>query len=85
MNGSIQNVVTIGWIFSVASALGVLYGLVPYLDEEATPVINPLYRVAYGCLHRLVWAAAIGWVIVACANGYGGMKLLYSQIKIKKY
>ena len=55
------------------SALGVLYALVPYMDEDVTPEIDPFFRVAYGTLHRAVWAAALGWVVIACARGYGGI------------
>ncbi len=61
------------WITATFIGLSVVYGLVPYLSEETVPEINPFVRVAYGSLHRLGWAIAVGWVILACVNGYGGI------------
>ena len=52
--------------------LAVLFGMVPYLNENQMPIINPFVRILYGALHRSVWATAIGWIILACTTGYGG-------------
>lgn len=49
-----------------------VYGMVPFLDEDLVPVVNPVFRVAYGTLHHLAWGLAVGWIIFACITGYGG-------------
>lgn len=50
----------------------VVSGLIPYLDERTTPVIDKWFAVSYGSLHRIAWAGSVAWVIFACVNGYGG-------------
>lgn len=50
----------------------VIYGMLPYLDENTVPVIDPVVRVSYGVLYHSAWALVIGWVIFACTHGYGG-------------
>jgi len=65
--------VTVGWLLAISIALAVIFGLVPYLDEEQVPDINDFAQVAYGTLNRLAWATAVAWVIFACSRGYGGL------------
>lgn len=67
--------VAVGWFLSIATILVVLYGLVPFLNEKSVPVMNPGFRIAYGVLHRFVWAVAVGWIVFACVSGYGGQPL----------
>ena len=62
----------IGWALATAVGLAVVYGLVPYLNEEEVPEMNSFARVSYGSLHRLAWSIAVGWLIFACVHGYGG-------------
>ena len=61
------------WAASLAAIVAVVYGLVPYLDEQSVPKIPHLVRVSYGSLHQLAWSLALGWIIWACTNGYGGL------------
>lgn len=67
----------VGWILSIVMSLVVLCGPMPYLNEEVTPVIDPLFNVIYGVFHRTVWSIAISWIIFVCAKGYGGNILYY--------
>lgn len=62
----------LGWILSVAIGLAIIYGLIPYLDEEKVPEIDSAIKITYGSLHRLAWALVVGWVVWACVRGYGG-------------
>ena len=36
-----------GWILSITTILLVLYGMLPFLDEELVPELNPFVRVTY--------------------------------------
>lgn len=79
-----QILVAVGWFLATAVGLAVLYGLLPYLSEEIVPEINPVVSVAYGSLHRLAWATAVGWVIFACIHGYGGKPNSIKLVSIKQ-
>ena len=67
-----QMAVSFGWIAATTVSLCVVYGMVPYLDESVIPEMNDAIRVTFGAFNRLAWAIAVGWVIFACTNGYGG-------------
>lgn len=67
-----QPLVAVLWSGSTAVALAIVYGLVPYIDENKVEKIDDLTRVAYGSLSRFAWAVSISWVIFACIKGYGG-------------
>ena len=49
---------------------------IPKRIEEATNTgqdgLSMAANVIYGGFHRLAWSISIGWVIFACARGYGG-------------
>ena len=64
----------VAFIWTLASAIGlaIVYGLIPYLNEDKVPEMNSFVRVSYGSLNRLVWSVVVGWVIFACVHGYGG-------------
>ena len=69
----LQITVVTGW--SVASLTGVLvvFGMYSYnqvLNPQSYDVVT---QIAYSGLHRLAWGAALGWMVYACHNGYGGM------------
>ena len=68
----LQYLVALGWVLATAIGLAVVYGLIPYLNEEEVPVMNSFVRVFYGSFHRLAWSVAVGWLIFACVHGYGG-------------
>ena len=62
----------IGWIISIVMVIFAINGPLPYLDEETTPVIDPMFTLIYGVFHRSIWSIAITWIIFVCAKGYGG-------------
>lgn len=57
-----------GWAISIAVALAVVYG--PYSTTKHT--WSKAEIITYGVSFRFVWCLAVGWVIYACHNGYGG-------------
>lgn len=61
---------------AILIGLAVTFGMLPYLDENVVPVIDPIVRVSFGVLHHPAWAIAVGWVIFACTHGYGGPSLV---------
>ena len=66
----------------MATIVIVMYGLVPFLNEELVPEMNPGIRLIYGSLHRFGWTVAVSWIIFACVNGYAGNKLIKQSIII---
>ncbi|CAC5402097.1 unnamed protein product [Mytilus coruscus] len=58
-----------GWLIATVSACAVLYGV--YDDVNGSRESRDVSSF-YITVHRTVWGAAVGWVIFACAHGYGG-------------
>lgn len=60
------------WLVSIATMVAILFSSYSQLgpDGEYWPVAN---HVAYDCLARPVWAIAVGYIIVSCATGHGGI------------
>ncbi|XP_066292100.1 nose resistant to fluoxetine protein 6-like [Branchiostoma lanceolatum] len=61
----------VGWLVAAASALAVLYS--PYGLYHGTTLQTESENVLYITVHRTVWAMSLGWVVVACYHGYGGV------------
>ncbi|XP_066267362.1 nose resistant to fluoxetine protein 6-like [Branchiostoma lanceolatum] len=61
----------VGWLVAATSALAVVYSLYG-MDHGTTPQTES-ENVLYITVHRTVWAMALGWVVVACHHGYGGV------------
>ncbi|XP_076285972.1 nose resistant to fluoxetine protein 6-like [Lasioglossum baleicum] len=65
------------WVLSFFVMLSIVYGL-------HGSSYGPFMSVAYTALSHSAWAAAVGWVLIACVTGHGGVvnkilswKLLY--------
>ncbi|XP_035683589.1 nose resistant to fluoxetine protein 6-like [Branchiostoma floridae] len=63
-------VAPVGWAVATATALAVLYGL--YGTYHGTVMTNS-ENAFYLSVHRAVWGMALGWMVLACFYGYGGL------------
>ncbi|XP_078686671.1 nose resistant to fluoxetine protein 6-like [Branchiostoma floridae x Branchiostoma belcheri] len=63
--------VRIGWIVAASCAVAVLYST--YGLYQGTAFKTESEHVLYLTVHRTVWAMALGWVVIACYHGYGGV------------
>ncbi|XP_078664426.1 nose resistant to fluoxetine protein 6-like isoform X2 [Branchiostoma floridae x Branchiostoma belcheri] len=62
--------VCIGWCTATATALAVVYGMYGVYNGAVLTYSGNLFFVT---VHRVVWAMAIGWMVIACYHGYGGV------------
>ncbi|XP_068083091.1 nose resistant to fluoxetine protein 6 [Anabrus simplex] len=63
--------VTAGWAVSSVLFMAVIFG--PYEMMQMDHPYNVVEMVAYGGLHRLLWGAAVAWLVFACHTGHGGI------------
>ncbi|XP_045507641.1 nose resistant to fluoxetine protein 6-like isoform X2 [Colias croceus] len=56
---------TVGWVACTSTLLLLIFGL--YRTE-----LSAASAAAYSALSHSLWAACIGWIIIACSTGYGG-------------
>lgn len=66
-------VVTVGWMLAAITGLLVVFGMYSYNHFISPTPYELMSRLTYGGLHRLAWGAALGWLVFACHNGYGGV------------
>ncbi|XP_049887936.1 uncharacterized protein LOC126382208 [Pectinophora gossypiella] len=55
----------VGWIICTATLLFLIFGL--YKTE-----LGVVSAAVYSALSHSLWAACIGWIIIACSTGHGG-------------
>ncbi|KAH8356383.1 hypothetical protein KR084_009551, partial [Drosophila pseudotakahashii] len=61
-----------GWILCLAMIFTSIFALYPAIQSGAPP-LSTLEESFYYTLTRLGWPMAIGWVVFACMQGYGGL------------
>ncbi|XP_045468559.1 nose resistant to fluoxetine protein 6 isoform X4 [Harmonia axyridis] len=59
-------VVLVGWTLSTGCLLVLVYGLYGVN-------LDPISGAAYSALSHSAWALGLGWIVVACSTGYGGI------------
>lgn len=65
-----QHWATIGWSVSLATFFAVIFANYPLQSPDYPDSV--VAGAAYESLSRISWAAAVAWLIFACAHGYGG-------------
>lgn len=63
--------IALGWAFSALFIMASIFSVKIFYNEDYE--YNNVKAAFYSVLHRVVWCLGIGWVIVACATGNGGM------------
>ncbi|XP_050082851.1 nose resistant to fluoxetine protein 6-like [Anopheles aquasalis] len=60
-----------GWFAAATTMLVILLSAYP-LHQPGYEQLPVVADATYEALNRVAWATAIGWIIFACVNGYGG-------------
>ncbi|KAG7159223.1 Nose resistant to fluoxetine protein 6-like 2 [Homarus americanus] len=68
-----KTVVVCGWTAAVVTGVLVVFGMWSYNTLPPKAGYDLVTQVAYGGLFRSAWAAALGWIVYASHNGYGGL------------
>ncbi|XP_055608118.1 nose resistant to fluoxetine protein 6-like [Uranotaenia lowii] len=64
--------VTAGWIAAIVTILTVIFVDFPFQQPENFQETSLFLNALYEACSRVFWAIALGWVVFACVNGYGG-------------
>ncbi|XP_043654319.1 nose resistant to fluoxetine protein 6-like [Drosophila teissieri] len=62
-----------GWILCLAMLFTSIFALYPKIESGKPWLMTTLEVSSYYTLTRVGWPMAIGWVVFACMQGYGGL------------
>ncbi|XP_039494711.1 nose resistant to fluoxetine protein 6-like [Drosophila santomea] len=62
-----------GWILCLAMIFTSIFALYPKIESGKPWLMTTLEVSSYYTLTRVGWPMAIGWVVFACMQGYGGL------------
>ncbi|XP_077530901.1 nose resistant to fluoxetine protein 6-like [Haemaphysalis longicornis] len=65
-----KGLVCLSWICSLSTLLALIHATFKWNRGLELPGTEA--SAAYGAFSRVLWAAAVCWVVVSCAHGYGG-------------
>ena len=61
----------VGWIVAIGCCTAIVYGDYGTLSGKSDTDQHVI--ALYIALKRIVWSLSLGWIIYACASGYGGL------------
>lgn len=61
---------TIGWSMSIIVIILTIFGHYPFHMQDIDT--EPIHFVLFISFGRILWTAAVGYIIFACHHGYGG-------------
>uniref|UniRef100_A0A182QD03 Nose resistant-to-fluoxetine protein N-terminal domain-containing protein n=1 Tax=Anopheles farauti TaxID=69004 RepID=A0A182QD03_9DIPT len=64
--------IVVGWAGAGFTMLAVLFADHP-IQQPNYHELPVAVDATYEALNRVLWAAAVGWIVFACVNGYGGV------------
>nr|CAD7426889.1 unnamed protein product [Timema monikensis] len=59
------------WGLSLTTLAAVIFG--PYEMIQFDHQYDVIESSIYGGVHRFAWAIAVGWIVLACSSGHGGL------------
>nr|CAD7201995.1 unnamed protein product [Timema douglasi] len=59
------------WCLSLTTLAAVIFG--PYEMIQFDHQYDVIESSIYGGVHRFAWAIAVGWIVLACSSGHGGL------------
>lgn len=72
----------IGWLVSLFSLALMLFGYWPNFETNPAKHLNRVENILYQSTSRIIWAAALAFIIFSCVMKKGGLlQIIFTQLK----